>query len=430
VLRALGPEFQAQRSAWEKAAGIPWEEVDQLVVGLYANGGEPPRVACVVRPRQSRSNEEWLTGWGAPSAVGEGDAKYFQGAEWAYWLPSGEAKAFVMGHANEIKDLAANPTAPPLVRREIGQLLRVSDAERHVTILFAPNFLFADGKPLFSGERAKALEPLQWFLGDSLKAGMLSLHVDPQFYVELRMESDIVLDRYQLATQVRDRMKEIPPAIETYLANLNPHPYWRIVANRYPMMVGFLHENTRIGVAESHAVLNAVLPQVAAHNLVFGGEMVLVSTPGAGPVTVAAATSESGPKTIEEVLNAKISLSFDQDSFEFSVRNVVNEVTSAYKLPFEFEIRIIGDDLKLDGITRNQQIRDFRQEDKTVAEVLTALVRKANPVTTVKTPDEKDQKLLWVIAPDPADPNRKIILVTVRQIAEAKYTLPEIFRTK
>lgn len=430
VLRALGPEFLTQRSAWEKAAGIPWEEVDQLIVGLYANGGEPPRVACVVRPRQRRPNEEWLSGWGSPSAVGEGSAQYYQGAEWAYWLPSGEVDAFVMGHANELKDFAANPTAPPLVRREIGQLLRVSDADRHVTILFAPNFLFADGKPLFSGERAKAVEPLQWFLGDTLKAGMLSFHFDPQFYLELRMESDIVLDRYQLATQVRDRMQEIPPAIETYLANLNPHPYWRIIANRYPMMVGFLHENTRIGVVESHAVLNAMLPQVAAHNLVFGGEMALVSTPGAAPVTVAAATSESGLKTIEEVLNAKISLSFDQDSFEFSIRNVVNEVTSAYKLPFEFKILILGDDLKLDGITRNQQIRDFQQEDKTVAEVLTALVRKANPVTTVKTPDEKDQKLLWVIAPDPADPNRKVILVTVRQIAEAKYTLPEIFRTK
>ena len=430
VLRALGPDFQTQRADWEKAAGLPWEEIEQLVIGVYANGGEPPRISCVVRPRQARSTDEWLAAWGSPSQVGAEGKTFYQGTQWAYLIPSGESQAFVMGNAVEIKDLAENPSAPPLLRREIGQLLRVSDADRHVTILFAPNFLFADGKPLFAGERAKAVEPLRWFLGDSLKAGLLSFHFDPQFYLELRMESDIVLDRYQLASQVRDRMKEIPSAMETYLANLNPHPYWRIVANRYPLMVGFLHQNTRIGVAESHAVLNAVLPQVAAHNLIFGGEMVLVSTPGAAPATVAAAAADTGPKTIEEVLNAKISLSFDQDSFEFSVRNVVNEVTSAYKLPFEFDIRIIGDDLKLDGITRNQQIRDFRQADKTVAEVLTALVMKANPVTTVKTPDEKDQKLLWVIAPDPDNPNRKIILVTVRQVAEAKYTLPEIFKTK
>jgi tRNA/tmRNA/rRNA uracil-C5-methylase (TrmA/RlmC/RlmD family) len=54
----------------------------------------------------------------------------------------------------------------------------------------------------------------------------------------------------------------------------------------------------------------------------------------------------------------------------------------------------MGDDLKLDGITRNGQIRGFVQENKTVAEVLTSMVMKANPVTTVKVPNEKDQKLL------------------------------------
>jgi hypothetical protein len=110
------------------------------------------------------------------------------------------------------------------------------------------------------------------------------------------------------------------------------------------------------------------------------------------------------------------------------MRNVVDEVRSSYQLSFEFGIKVMGDDLKLDGITRNGQIRDFAQENKTVAEVLTAMVMKANPVTTVKVPNEKDQKLLWVIAPDPDNPSNRIVLITTRQIADLKYTLPEVFR--
>jgi archaeosine-15-forming tRNA-guanine transglycosylase len=192
-------------------------------------------------------------------------------------------------------------------------------------------------------------------------------------------------------------------------------------------MVSFLHEHTRIGVDGNHAVVNSTLPLVAAHNLVFGGEMMLASTPGMA-VTTTGPPTKAGPKTIEEVLESRMSISFDQDSLEFSMRNVVDEVRSSYQLSFEFGIKIMGDDLKLDGITRNGQIRDFAQENKTVAEVLTAMVMKANPVTTVKVPNEKDQKLLWVIAPDPDNPSNRIVLITTRQIADLKYTLPEVFR--
>ena len=88
----------------------------------------------------------------------------------------------------------------------------------------------------------------------------------------------------------------------------------------------------------------------------------------------------------------------------------------------------MGDDLESDGITRNKELRDFAQENKTVAEVLTALVMTANPLPNVKVPNEKDQQLLWVIAPDPDNPSNRIVLITTRKVADQKYTLPEVFR--
>jgi hypothetical protein len=96
-----------------------------------------------------------------------------------------------------------------------------------------------------------------------------------------------------------------------------------------------------------------------------------------------------------------------------------------------FAIKIIGGDLEIDGITRNQTIRDFKQENQTVADILTALVRKANPITTVKDPSEADQKLVWVIASDPDSPGKQIVLITTRAAAAAKkYKLPAPFVAK
>ena len=84
------------------------------------------------------------------------------------------------------------------------------------------------------------------------------------------------------------------------------------------------------------------------------------------------------------------------------MRDLAEDVKGNLKgAPFEFAIKLFGSDLEKDGITRNQSVRDFKQENQTVAEILTALVRKANPITTVKDPSEADQKLIWVIGPDP-----------------------------
>ena len=74
---------------------------------------------------------------------------------------------------------------------------------------------------------------------------------------------------------------------------------------------------------------------------------------------------------------------------------------------------------------------DVRAAGVPVADILTQLVRKANPVTTVKEPSEIDQKLVWLVAPDPDDPASKIVLVTTRAAAtEKKLALPAIFQPK
>lgn len=431
VLQALGPDFAAARSQWESAAGFGLREITQLVIGLYGNAGRFPHVACVLRLANEISSEDLLRQLGSPVAHRVSDATYYTRGQWAFYLPpAADRPTFVMGHEEQIKDLAESGGGPPLLRREMGRLLRVSDQQRHFTVLFAPNFLFSDGRALFSGEREKVLDPLESLLGDDLKAGMVGTHFGRLFYFEMRMESDIVVDRFTLASNFRNRLAQIPDGIETYIAALNPHPYWRRVAFRYPAMVRFLHGQTRVGVEGNHALINAALPESAAHNLVFGAEMALASTPGALTAATEAPVAV-GPQTIEDVLATKMSISFDQDSLEFSLQNVETEVKTMFKsLPFAFKIKIQGDDLKLDGITRNQQIRDFRQQDETVADVLTAMAKKANPVTTVKDPREGDQKLLWVIAPDPENPSNRIILVTTRQVAEQKYTLPEVFRSR
>jgi hypothetical protein len=430
VFDALGPDFAALRSGWERQSGVKLEDVEQAIVVLFANNGMMPRTAVVVRLREPA--ELPLAAWDQPQLTGEGDMAYYVGKSWSYYVPASEAgRVFVMGTEADIQQAAQYQGAAPALRREMAQLLESSDASRHVSVLFAPKFLAGDGKPLFAGSREKMLDPIERFLGDDTQAAMLSIHLEGLLFVELRAIGSLSRKPAELAGDLRDRLESMPQSVEDYLVDLNPPPYWKRLSLRYKPMVTAMHRQARVGDEDDQAVVNSVLPLAAAHNLVLATELAINSAAGGGE-TVVVSSGPPMPKTMEEVLESKISISFDQDSLEFAMQNVVNVVKEEYpKLPFDFAIKILGDDLKLDGITRNQQIRDFNQKDASVADVLVALVRKANPVTTVKDPSELDQKLVWVVGPDPDDASRQIVLITTRQASETKsYKLPKPFQPK
>ena len=320
---------------------------------------------------------------------------------------------------------------PPLLRRTLTQLIKQSDRERHLTILFAPSFLsttlFRDGHKFYFGEPSKIRDPLQWLLGDELEAAMVSLHFESVLYIEARMTAGLTVDKRELVTQLHDRMGELHDKIEAHMVTLNPSPYWRALAFRFPAMVAFLHEQTRIQIEDKTPVLNIALPIQAASNLIIASELSLASEPGAGGV--ATNNQPKLPKTIEEVLQYPFSVDIPQQDLNLAIADIANEVRSTLTgLPFKFELNIAGNDLMQDGITRNQAIRDFTVKDKPLAEVLTGIVMKANPDPTVTAPSMPNQKLIWLITTDPNDPGNRIILITTRKAATTnKYTLPPIF---
>ena len=92
------------------------------------------------------------------------------------------------------------------------------------------------------------------------------------------------------------------------------------------------------------------------------------------------------------------------------------------------EFVINGTAFQKEGITQNMQIRDFDHASQPLRTVLTDLVRRANPVTTVQSPTEQDQKVVWIVREDPAQPGKQRIELTTRSWAsDNKSPLPPVF---
>ena len=436
---ALGPLFQERRAAWEATVGLPLTEMDALLLALVPRDARQPAAVWVVWPS---------AGKGVPSRWAEARQVHVDGQDLyvdagrALWpvrpdeSPASQSSAestdqvFVIGTESAVRMAMEVDGAPSLLRRDLEQLRVSSDRAQHVTFLFAPNFLRAEGDKVFAPQLNELFSYIADYLGDETRGCLCSLHLEGnQFFGELRLVTDNPRGPAGSAERLRAEIEQMPNVMETAIAGLaSLDPYWRRLALRSVRMTEFLRQHTRVGVEQRQVVANFSLPATAAHNLLLMIELTTAA------VAAPPADEPARPREIilEDVLQTRLSLDIPQQSIEFALNDLAELVNARVNdAAFKLLIRIDGPSLQADGITRNQQIRGFRRDNATVADLLTGLVMTANPVTTVTAPHEPDQKLVWVILPEPAAVAGRIILITTRETAQQKgYSLPIAFQQK
>ncbi|MEM8911602.1 MAG: serine/threonine protein kinase, partial [Planctomycetota bacterium] len=145
------------------------------------------------------------------------------------------------------------------------------------------------------------------------------------------------------------------------------------------------------------------------------------ATSMAGPGATASSTL-----SMDEMLSRPMTIQFDQDSLQFAVQAIADQfnddLPAGNRLP---PVTIVGADLQKMGITQNQQIRGFDQQDVPLRRVLTEIVLAANPDRTASGPDDPKQALIWVVAGQGSDDVE--IRITTREAAKDVYELPAEF---
>jgi hypothetical protein len=253
-------------------------------------------------------------------------------------------------------------------------------------------------------------EPIQSFLssdsGELPHAGSLSFHVDDNLFAELRIlgTTDQVVPT-ELARQYRERVQAWRQAFKSYLLSLNVSPYSKEILFQIPDWLEYVGEYTRAATSDKQAVLRMYLPSVAAHNLAFGTQLALVEVPGAAVAT--AGPTQSAPKPLAERLKEKYTLAFDRDSLE----RTLDALSKDTNIP----ITIMGKDLELEGITKNQSF-GLDERGKPIGEILQVIMKKANP----------DGKLIYVIK---KEGDKEVLVVTTRAAAANRGdTIPPEFK--
>ncbi|QDU74375.1 Serine/threonine-protein kinase PrkC [Bremerella volcania] len=421
ILRALGPDFAALREQLEGELGVRFEQLETLTVSFgTSTAGGPP---CLVAKLKGGTN--LLSLWGNPNPIASGIPAMYDVKGWTVMpVPGKEDRQFVAGSKAVVEAIAQRGVAAPQLTRELEQLRRESDDQQTVSLLVEPQFLASSGSQVMRGELAAGSAGLRDFLGEGIRAVLVSGHLGQNLYLEMRCIGSLSLDPPSLANSVKEKINGVSRKLEDAIPAVNPTPYWRRLASRFPNMIQFAYQQSRTGVDANQAVVNIMLPSAAGQNIVAGAELMLAanSTGAVGPASGAPMPAAKTPETIEEKLASTMSISFPQNSLEFALRDIGEEAG----IPIEIK----GGDLQLDGITRNKEIKEFTHDNKPVGEILAQLLVRANPEASPGANTEV-QKLIYVIHPMDGPEEAKKLVVTTRAAAEKNnYTLPDVFKIK
>jgi len=423
IRAAFGPDGAAMLNRIEQTTGVPLRYMDELIIGGQVTSDGVWLVTFVVRTPKAISAEKLLAKFPTATQKNQDGNKYWVADDHAYYLPEAAAKKVLVvaptKEIDDIIDLAGN--APPL-RRDIERLIDHTDADRHVTIILAPNSLFSEGQSIFAGELTPLRHPLFWFLGDELSGAALSMHWGDDFFLEMIATPTLDTPPEKASPIFANRLAQVPGKLEKFVARLDLEAYDRVLVTHLPAMLRKLNAYIRTGAEPDHAVLRCYLPIAAGHNLLMATELALAESQ-AGRYQVAS-NSQTSPAaqasdtSVRDALTKVTSLRFAKDTLEAALEQLSQAIGVA--------IVIRGPDLQADGITKNQSF-GIDLSNKPGGEILVQVLRLANPDKEATGPADPRQKLVYIVE-HTADKTEQIVITTRAKAAERHDELPAVFR--
>ncbi len=350
--------------------GLPIESIRRCTIAMHPASDGEIEASLAVETEQPVPIQSLLDRWQATASRTASGLTIYAGDDIdgdAYYLPMSETETdtvsrFAIGTVERISEVAEGQGSEILLSRRLASLWDHASAEADIVAMATPNFLFADGRALLQSSVPQAIEPLKSFLIPDVSVGLLVVCFEAdRLYAETRLTPGGGVNEARLMKRLQESVQRWPDWADQFLIESQPDPSWRLLAARLPLMMRFFANHCRFGTSDGSAVGNFYLPRRVVPQLSVAVSLAL-NSPRAGGLAPSIQASRETGLTLDQTLERKMSISFDQESLEFAIDTVVDEFRQ--RLPEGTEmpaIRIVGADLQKMGITQNQQIRAVRK---------------------------------------------------------------------
>jgi DNA-directed RNA polymerase subunit RPC12/RpoP len=376
-------------------------EIDEALFSFVLRSpDEPPEVAATVWLKQSTTESAIAQKFGGQKA---------EHAKLSTWLKGDRAlvirdgKTFAIGPQAMAQEMADANEQPNPTDESIEELLKQTDREQDLTIVFRPDDLDRFRETLVPQSlQAVGHDVARWLDPEATEGAVLSFELADPFRVRLALRSRSTQSVRRLEQEIQQNIEKLPTDILAEVEVLDPQTIGhRKLVGRVPAMWKAVALGTQETTQPRLVVFESILPERAAANLAIG-TLIALSEPRSQSRSKSGRNRRPGTsdqqRTIAERLSTKIEVDFR--------RTPISEAFSSIGEDIGLTFEIDGGALKLAGYTKNmpQSIRlsgvPASQALRTILKPYAkmALVadesRQTITVTTVESATEKGQKPL------------------------------------
>ncbi len=424
IIELFEPELSRTWQWIEEMSGLPAAEMDSIVVGLFPGEDGWPTLTYRFELKEGRSLSRMRELWSVSSEETIDKTKLLVGNGRYYFLPQQPlvdamtVKQFAVGSREQMSSLAELGGAVATQRPPIAEMLDQVDSRYDLVIIFSPSFLHTDATQVLTRWFPNASSELEQILSNRARSCMIATQLSPQWYGEFRLRGESDLEAPRMIEDWKRRMRELPDLVEKSMVRNPPHEFWRALAMRFPQMIRSLARNQRYSVEQGVAITNFYLTEQAAPNVLLASWLAMQNPTNWTSDVAPSSKPKPRPWTPEEILARPISIAFDQESLEAALQIIAEEVNRDLPdgtAPLKFEI--VNAAFERSGITRNQQVREFRHENKPLRSMLVDLALRVNPDRSVTSPKDPKLAVVWYLDADTM-PGQPTVHFTTRIFAE------------
>ena len=464
-LQAMGPDFAKVQESWLDRFPVSLADVAQIQISLHSNADHRYEALVVLDLEQPEQQDQLLDrllpseSWVDPESgltiyQQHGICYYFRPMENSALDQTGEAEhntpippevgksAPAVNNPNpSVSRIYAGPRELVLrsattvnlqsIAGVMSKLVQASDRHRDINFLLLPKALLSEeAESFFEGPFQHWRRAVNLFFADGVQAAAISLHFDEGNYAELQLQSTVTIPAQERAENLWEKLRQTRDQMITHVAKQSTIPYWQNLQARFDRMAIEWIRETRVGVEYKQVLANCWLPPMAFHNLAAIAELSALAAHQA-PATSTAKVS--APASLDLLLAAKRNLQVtSQPDLVNLLDSLSEDIANDFStLPFEFNIKILGNDLRIQGITQNQRLGNLDFVDRSLADILTEIVFQANPDKNAESPKDPRCKLIWLVGADPDNLDHQIILITTRSAAQSQgWQIPKAFHSE
>ena len=242
------------------------EEISELTFAVnFGPRMSAPDVAAVVRLIKPQTDQEFMKRFkGRISA--DPKVELYEAPDFCYLKI--DEQTFALAPANMSESLGMSLKDPALLLSDMESLVRQSDRDRHVTLMFDRTIVDSHREDAFITQLQQLADKFLFWFGEDVQTVAWSLHLEPNLYMETLLHQTQASTPSKLQRSTQLRLSRLPDDILQGVRMMRPSTAGsRQMIGRFPAMIKALEIGTSTHVDSDGVRLVTLLPQNAAANL-------------------------------------------------------------------------------------------------------------------------------------------------------------------